>query len=179
MPIPWRKPTVRDLVLFALLSVLDGAGAARVLYAYIGEYLKIRREKYAPVRVEQQAFYTALNRLKRDGLVERQGKFRWRLTRHGLKAAKQISRHLGYTDSRASVEASERNVMVVFDIPERWRARRDDLRAELIALRFELLQKSVWMGSGPLPQAFLEYLRDQHLLPYVHLFTVQKAGTLK
>jgi len=49
-------------------------------------------------------------------------------------------------------------VMVMFDIPERHRKVRNWLRSQLRLWGFEMLQQSVWLGTGSLPSEFLERL---------------------
>jgi CRISPR/Cas system-associated endoribonuclease Cas2 len=47
---------------------------------------------------------------------------------------------------------------VLFDIPEKRRKIRNWLRDQLKEWDFELVQKSVWIGKGPLPKEFNERL---------------------
>ena len=68
--------------------------------------------------------------------------------------------------------------LVVFDIPERERKKRDTLRAELIGYGFEGLQRSVWIGHRPLPADFIEFLDSLNLKNKVHIFSVRESGTL-
>ena len=68
--------------------------------------------------------------------------------------------------------------LVIFDIPERERKKRDAIRLELIASTFKQLQKSVWIGHHPLPPDFPELLDELRLRGKVHIFTIGKKGTL-
>jgi len=69
--------------------------------------------------------------------------------------------------------------IVVFDIPERERRKRDVLRFELISSGFEQLQKSVWIADRPMTEEFITLLDNLRLHSHVHIFTVQKHGTLQ
>ena len=54
-------------------------------------------------------------------------------------------------------------MIVIFDIPEIRKNKRNWLRGDLMALGFMQLQKSVWFGPAPLPKKFIEYLNDTNL----------------
>jgi hypothetical protein len=42
-----------------------------------------------------------------------------------------------------------------------------------------MLQKSVWIGKRPLPEYFLEMLRERELFEYFHIFEIKESGTLR
>ena len=69
--------------------------------------------------------------------------------------------------------------LVIFDIPERERKKRDILRVELIGSDFQMLQKSVWIGRRPLPKDFVAFLDSLDLKNRVHIFSVKDRGTLE
>ena len=68
--------------------------------------------------------------------------------------------------------------LVIFDIPEKERKKRDVLRAELVACNFSQLQKSVWMGYNPLPEECIELIDALSLKQRVHIFSVKEKGTI-
>lgn len=68
--------------------------------------------------------------------------------------------------------------LVIFDIPEAMRAKRQAIRAELVSCGYQQLQKSVWLGEKPLSNDFIELLEALDAKPYVHIFSVRKTGTL-
>ena len=68
--------------------------------------------------------------------------------------------------------------IVIFDIPERERKKRDTLRTELAGCAFKQLQKSVWVGDRPLPVSFIELLDGLKLKNKVHIFSVKEHGTM-
>ena len=70
------------------------------------------------------------------------------------------------------------NIVIVFDIPEKRQQERALFRFELRALAFVPLQKSVWIGNGPLPTDFITYMKDHNLLSCVHIFSINKKGTM-
>jgi len=118
---------------------------------------------------------TLLCRLRRQGLVIRKGSNRssvWRISKKGKvwlakqKLVKVIPKKDGIPR------------LVIFDIPERERRKRNILRAELMGYGFERLQKSVWLGYNPLPEDFVRMLEVQSLKNKVHIFSIRDVGTL-
>lgn len=69
--------------------------------------------------------------------------------------------------------------IVIFDVPERDRRKRDVLRLELVSSGFKQLQKSVWTGDRPVTKDFITLLDDLRLHDNVHIFTIQRKGTLR
>ena len=68
--------------------------------------------------------------------------------------------------------------LVIFDIPETERQKRDWIRIELVSCDYKPLQKSVWLGFRPLPQEFIEELDFLKIKNYVHIFSIDKKGTI-
>jgi len=69
--------------------------------------------------------------------------------------------------------------IVIFDIPEREREKRDWLRIALKNLNFNMVQKSVWIGKAKLPKEFVQDLNRMNIFTYVEIFAVTKAGSLR
>lgn len=69
--------------------------------------------------------------------------------------------------------------IIIFDIPEKERFKRDWIRQNLTPLGFNMLQKSVWIGRSKLPREFLKDLSNLNLVKYVHIFKIAKTGTIK
>ncbi len=173
-----KEITAGTVILFVLFAMLDGRGAAKMIWRHAFAYLreKEKEEKRAAGAMGYAAFGVAMSRLKRDGLVESGGWGIWRITKKGKEAA--ISAQNIKNVSRSVSQVSARDTIVIFDVPEKERKKRTYLRYELLGLGFELLQKSVWIGAGPLPKDFIEYLRKENLLVCVHIFGIRKAGTV-
>ena len=119
-------------------------------------------------------FSKILTKLKKEGLVERSSSGRnsmWVITQEGNESLK--NRRNIYVSQPDGISR-----IVMFDIPETERKKRDWLRAELIALDYEPLQKSVWLGYCPLPQMLIDDIKVMKLTNYVYIFSVQKEGTI-
>ncbi|MEK7541554.1 MAG: hypothetical protein AAB533_01770 [Patescibacteria group bacterium] len=160
-------------------------------------YRKVYRSSlYGPKRFKsdwaewyrkRQSFYSLLNQLKREGLVEKKGfrkKTVWHITPNGQEklrtgGSKPERRPAGILMRVYPKKQSAGIVIVAFDIPEKMRKKRDWLRENLIALDLRLLQKSVWIGNTRIPQDFITDLRAQNILPFVHIFSIDKQGSLR
>jgi len=127
--------------------------------------------------VTHRTISSLLSRLKDQGLVERRGKSGtsvWFLTTKGTTRLKKemvkIPPVIPATDGITR--------LVIFDIPERDRKKRHRIRTELLSHNFRALQRSVWIGENPLSEDFIELLDLLKLGNYVHIFTINKIGTL-
>ena len=123
---------------------------------------------------KRQTFSVILTRLQKQGLIERKNN-KWGITNFGKKIITKI-KGVGMT-ALSKKDGILR--LVIFDIPERERKKRDWIRLELTACDFKPLQKSVWIGDRALPQEFLENLAELNLLSRVHIFTIKNKGTIK
>ena len=93
-----------------------------------------------------RTFSAILSRLKSQNLVSKSGKHRkslWSLTKKGESYADVIISDLPKEDGIVR--------LVMFDIREIERRKRDLVRYELVACGYKQLQKSVWFGYRPLP----------------------------
>src|SRR3989338_9314236 len=130
-----------------------------------GSYTEIHRQlfystlpRYVKTIPKKEIIATTIWRLKKQGLVEKD-RNKYFTTGKGKKyLEKIISRfssthpaHGGYNDNQIKKQL----IILVFDIPEKQKGKRVWLRGELRLLDFEPLQKSVWIGKGPLPPKFI------------------------
>lgn len=138
-------------------------------YKELYEYLYTEnKNKEKP---NKNSLSATLSRMKRDGLLEIK-KGRLRLTKAGagrLNIEPSIIRKFLSVDKKLARKKKQRNLIVMFDIPEKYKAYREWLRSELISFDFVLVQKSVWFGP-PLPREFVELLDEFKILKYVKFF---------
>jgi DNA-binding transcriptional regulator PaaX len=155
----------------------------KILFSYSGGYKLLRRRLYAPTlpdfgarrRIAEATLRTTLSRLKKRGLVQNKNAV-WSITEQGkkyleTKLATLLLPHPIYTES---LKKREKNMIIAFDIPEKYRKKRDWLRIELINLGFSPIQKSVWLGPAPLPQEFIKSLEELKLLPFLKFFQAKE-----
>lgn len=143
------------------------------------------KTNWAETYRDRQQFYRTLNHLKSQGLVVKIKAERgqqWSLTKFGRekiqKYRKFRSNPFSSTSVRFKQPTGEGLTIVVFDIPEKERKKREWIRMCLVAMEFKNLQKSVWITKGKVHEDFFHALRERKMLKYVHIFVATKEGTL-
>lgn len=131
-----------------------------------------------------RAFKNLLYRLKRDDLIEIQtndGKKFLAITNKGrrqlIKLFKIFNNRL--PDKKYQKVTDNELKILIFDIPEKERRKRDWLRVALSQSGFQMLQKSVWTGKVKLSNDFVNDMKELGLLSYIEIFAVTKSGSLK
>ena len=175
----------RDSLGRAALEILEGLGTAALeaFFPPTYSYTRIWRPFLGLDRVKKlkkATVSTVLWRLKREGLVAYAGAKKtaqWRLTEKGKVALADMRDEAQRQPLIPKSDGVAR--LVIFDVPERERDKRDMIRAELIGSGFSQLQKSVWIGHHPLPQDFIRMVEDIEASDHVHIFSVRGHGTLR
>jgi len=142
------------------------------------------KTNWADAYRERQKFYSLLNQLKRDGLVKKKKNGRhsqWHITKTGARrlALLKGKPHPIKFEKKTYAKKSGALVIVSFDIPEQERRKRVWLRTNLVALGFQMLQKSVWVAKVQIPQDFLHDLKKYRVFPYLHIFSVNRTGSIR
>lgn len=160
-------------------AVLDPFYFERIQAKKIQNNPEEKRRKY-------QNFANLLAYLQKQGLVE---KYRnkgdkasyWTITGKGKKKLENLKEKTKNDLPKEIYKIEKGNGfnIIIFDIPETERRGRNWLRFNLLALGFQKLQKSVWIGNNKLPIEFLDNLKDLGLFSYVEIFSVNKFGTVK
>lgn len=57
-------------------------------------------------------------------------------------------------------KSDPKDLLIIYDIPEEKKKERDWFRRQLVSMNFLMIQRSVWVGPGPLQKDFLEYLKE-------------------
>ena len=117
-----------------------------------------------------------LSRLKRKGMVGLKRKPRqkllWQITAAGKRHFKTMRKEkipLDLPPKDGKVR------LIIFDIPENERQKRDWLRLRLLSCDYTSLQKSVWVGERPLPREMLKELKTRGIAPYIHVVGLEEA----
>lgn len=163
---------------------LDWTRAAKrkVLYPTMPTPEDRRSIKNALARQEKHRVYSLLSKLKKEGLIDGHKEFRtteWFLTKQGRKKLEGLSSFFLLPRFRYTKEKDDGLNLVIFDIPETHKRKREWLRGSLMALDFKLLQKSVWIGNNKVTEEFIQDIRTLGLLDFIHIFRVKKTGTLR
>ena|SRR3989338_9890191 len=147
-----------DFIISYLLSCTSIRIQRKILYELVQKKRKLNR----------QVFNNNLYRLGRRGILDFDSNKNIIINKSVLKSyvlfAKIKSKPVGNT-----------KVMVLFDIPENKRKVRNWLRLQLKLWDFELLQQSVWLGKGPLPEEFIERLHLFDIRECVKILKVQNV----
>lgn len=141
-----------------------------------GYYHPTKKDSEPPLDFQDQSIRVALSRLKKRGFVENKNRA-WRITKIGRAYWEKISPLPRHSKVR-SERSGPKNIIIIFDIPEVVKKKRDWLRQELVCLGFVMLQKSVWFGPAPLPQEFIDSLKTLHLMPHVKFFEAKEADVI-
>lgn len=124
----------------------------------------------------RRSFSALLNRFKRDGLVVKKGSGKGSIWSLSSPQRKRLQIHRNQIQPAPSDDIPR---LVMYDIPETERKKRDWLRYELVACDYKQLQKSVWLGYRPLPHEFMDSLKDLKLMDKVHIVSIHRQGTVQ
>ena len=70
--------------------------------------------------------------------------------------------------------ATENKILIIFDIPEKKKKVREWIRNQIKDWNFKMVQKSVWIGYGPLPEEFKERLKILKVDEGVKIYNLRK-----
>jgi len=161
-------------IIFAVLNSNYGASRSKMSYA-------IRKRNNQRIEYKKrQRFYSLMFKLKKEGLLDSENK-KWSLTKLGegkLKIIKNNYQAKKFPKTKYPKEKDDSPKIVIFDIPERYKSKRNWLRSCLVNLNFKLLQKSVWLGKTKIPIAFIKDIKDLGIFSYIHIFSINKSGTI-
>lgn len=167
--------------IFFIFSLPYGTPYSRI--DYLLQKRHIQTFEVPRGKKEKMRFSDLIYRLKKEGLVcevKKENENFLGLTNKGKIILEKFRSAKNKSLPMAKYENKEEETLkiVIFDIPESEKRKRDWLRSALRNLRFRMLQKSVWAGKASLPQEFIEDLRKINLLPFVEIFSVSKTGSL-
>ncbi|MEK9184014.1 MAG: hypothetical protein AAB890_02995 [Patescibacteria group bacterium] len=170
-----KKETLATIILIAFVSVFNGKAGSKIIWGLAKDYINKKKSQNNKIKLNYGTFRVILGRLQKDGLVKRNGWGIWQITEKGIALINSFKKE---NKNIVKKENKRADIIIVFDVPETERKKRNYLRFKLISLGFKPLQKSVWMGNGPLSEEFLDELRNLNLLNYIHIFSINKYGTI-
>lgn len=130
----------------------------------------LKNHSYGSVR-------TTLSRLRKNGIIDNENKG-WHLTLAGRKYMKRKENSLQQFENNF-VKGEPKNLIVMFDIPETKKAEREWFRWHLKKFKYEMIQKSVWVGPSPLPKEFMDYISKIGLKSTIKTFRLAKSYSEK
>ena len=127
---------------------------------------------------KEKSIYVALARLKIKGLVRKE-KSEWNITAKGKEYLKnKFIKTLPYHSTQSEKNKTAKNVIIIFDIPEEHKNKRNWLRVELKILGFVPIQKSVWLGPSILTEKFIKSLETISILEYCKFFRADELDII-
>lgn len=91
-----------------------------------------------------------------------------------IKTRNRIRRSYYLTFNSPFSKKDPKNLIVIYDIPEKLKKERDWFRRQLISFGYEMIQRSVWVGPSPLPKEFKAYLKLLGLRNKLQTFKLAK-----
>ena len=176
--------TAIDLVA-SFIGAGYGASSSKLNREFEKRHLK-RESQIDKLRTfleEREKLSKLIYKLKRDGLITiKEKRSKLFLTPKGKERLKILKKRLGESvlPRRTYQQLKDDKLkIVIFDIPEQERKKRDWLRTILRMLNFKMLQKSVWIGKNQIPEELIEDLNTIKIISYIEIFEISKSGTLK
>lgn len=151
-----------------ILCILKEGG--RITYGAFFENSHARRYGFGPRHYHN--YYNSLNRLQRKGLIRKKGDI-YRLTSQGEKEAFFSKTKIYQCNQDTHEEWDGKWRIILFDIPEKKRRYRDELRAMIKAVGFKEFQKSIWVYPYKVPQFLKEILFEEGIKQYTRLITTK------
>lgn len=172
--------TSTNTLLSLILEIFD---IAKAMSLSLPAAQRTLRKQTPPRKIEinlksKVAFWALLSRLKKEGLIASQDK-KISITKKGKYYLRLKYEKPSRTKRYLVKNLSETEItLVIFDIPEKERIKRDWIRFQLEQFSFKVLQKSVWWGTTALPKEFIKDLKKYEILDYIHIFSVKKQRTI-
>lgn len=154
--------TLSDHIIAFLLSARSTGLYKKILW----ERLQKRRKN-----LKLATFRQNLYRLRKKGIVIDHGET-INISKHYALKLKNNHRSI----IKNSLPGNSEKILVSFDIPETKKKTRDWLRNQLKFWDFKMVQKSLWVGPGPLPQDFNNRLKILGISDDVKVFKTQKKA---
>jgi len=138
---------------------------------YRALYEHLYNETVYGKRINRNSLEATLSRMRKNGLLTNKNR-EWSITSEGKTFLEKKSAGVRKFFKRENVidnRERSKNLIIIFDIPEKKKKYREWLRVELVGFGFTLIQKSVWLGPS-LPKEFVEYLSESGLLKHIRFF---------
>lgn len=130
-----------------------------------------------PKKLKPRSISAALQRLQRQGLVTHINE-QWTLTKEGKNFVESAFQYKKFRNKKLIPPKDGLKRIVIFDIPETEKNKRDWIRGELAYHGYEALQKSVWIGTRPLLPELIKTIDFLSMSSYVHIFSIKDEGTI-
>ncbi|MEK7168158.1 MAG: hypothetical protein AAB707_00410, partial [Patescibacteria group bacterium] len=149
----------------------------KVMYPTLPDFSRADKIKIDPLLLEKEKhkFYSLLSRLKKQGFIKKEQKRKgifWEITPRGEQRIERLKNIFHFPRINYKTEKDSGINLIIFDIPEKHKAKRQWLRYVLLSLDFTMLQKSVWIGKNKIPEEFLKALAELDLMNFIHILKI-------
>ncbi len=165
------KKRVRNLskILLSLAKIVGWSVEGYISMGQVpklwSDYSVYGNNEKASEKIRQEIYYL----LKRN-YIEHTKNRGLALTEAGLKKALFLS------GKKAEKLSKGKYLIMAFDIPEKYKKGRDNLRYFLSENGFCKLQESVWLSTDSVYAELLEYIKKSELGDWINIFIVEKLA---
>jgi hypothetical protein len=161
----------------AILKAGYGASSGKIN----SEFSKIQSARILSdsYKKELQKLKIYIAKLKSQGLILENTSGQISLSSKGKKKLTSFQNSPSLNKDIYRLVKNGRVTVISYDIPVAFNRERNMLRDMLRMLDFRLIHKSVWVGTGGVPEKFLADLQRLKIMNYVEILEVTKSGTLK
>jgi len=162
--------------------------AERLILEYLSQIKNKPALRHAGVRIgflglpdfEYYKYQTLANRcsiLKSRGYIK-ESKGEYFITYRGEEFLnkKPIFRFSKFISNK--IDKDPKDLLIIYDIPQRQTSIRNWFRRELKSFHFRMIQRSVWVGPSPLPEDFIQYVKDLQIDKNFKIFKLAKGYKL-
>lgn len=171
-----------NIMSIPLIFAAPYGSSASEIRRHIASYGNSQSQEGDQLAEAKRKAHNMLYRLRKDGLIDEDGP-RAMLNKFGRSMLKKLRRENSKLDVMPpKTYVAQKGIelkIVVFDIPEKQRRKRNWLRDVLVNLEYTMLQKSVWVGTDKIPKEFFDDLVRLNLLRCVEILSVTKTGSLR
>ena len=155
----YQSPSISTLIIATLCS-------AKSSYRF---HMIVREREF--VKYKKESIRVTMSRLSKKGLLKN-SQAGWSLTKKGRILIKR-NNLVSYIPSPFN-KNSPASIILSFDIPESNRKTRNWLRNQIKIFNYKMLQQSLWIGPGPLPQLFLKRLDKLDIRKNIKIFPINR-----
>jgi len=145
----------------------------------------VKGENFYVAKEDKQRYYNIIYKLKKSGLIEekvKNNKKFFQITAIGRDKLITLKnkQKIGLPEIKQfKKEDSDKFTIVIFDIPEREKRKRNWLRSILKNIGLEMIQKSVWIGKVKIPKDLIDKAQELKIINFIEIFEITKGGSLK
>jgi len=143
-----------------LIAFLGSCKSSSIRKRILWERVSKRR------KISQKVYNQTLYRLKKGGYINTIN------DRYFLSEKGKICCNNPYKRIKEKFKGNKK-IIIIFDIPENHKKAREWIRQQIKYWDFKMIQKSVWMGFGPLPKEFDKRLKILKVDKGVKIMKVQ------